>query len=201
MCVGHYLSKVRGLMNLKRYQNLFLFKQRSVAEHSWSVAKIAQALAITEMKEFGKEVNMGFLLEKAISHDELELITGDILSHTKRRTKAMRRAVEGLERKVFDTEYSEEILPEGWKEHFRNLTLDAKDGTIEGDILAAADVIDTIFEASDEIRLGNRDYFEEVYLKSVEKLKESKLGSVQKFLTQDIQGLGIDIDIDNPLSA
>lgn len=176
-----YLSKCRGLMNLKRYQNLFLFKQRSVAEHSWSVAKIAQSLALREMQHYGREVDMGRLLEKAISHDELELITGDILSHTKRRTKAMKRAVDGLEKQVFEGEYCQDVLPEGWKEHFRSLTLDVKDGTIEGNLLGAADVIDTLFEALDEIKLGNTEYFEDVLMSSLVRLQGFDLGSVTDF--------------------
>lgn len=177
-------------MNLKRYQNLFLFKQRSVAEHSWSVAKIAQALAYIERDKFGAEVDMGLLLEKAICHDEIEIVTGDILSHTKRRTKAMIRAVDGLEKQVFEDEYGEHTLPKGWKERFRPLTLDVKDGSIEGKLLGAADVIDTLFEAVDEIKLGNEEYFVDVYSNSVQKLRSMELPSVDHFLEHSLQDLG-----------
>ncbi|MEK3955934.1 MULTISPECIES: YfbR-like 5'-deoxynucleotidase [unclassified Psychrobacillus] len=184
MNVIQYLLKCRGLMNLKRYQNLFLFKQRSVAEHSWSVAKIAQGLALIEREKYGKEIDMGKLLEKAISHDEIEILTGDILSLTKKRTKAMTRAVEGLERQVFEEEYAQQFLPSGWKEHFRSLTLTAKDDSIEGEILAVADVIDTMFEAIEEIQLGNTEYFSGVVTSSYDKIADSQLGSVQDILDE-----------------
>lgn len=186
MYVGTYLQSIRSLMDLKRYQNLFVFKQRSVAEHSWSVAKIAQTLAYIEQDKFGNQIDFGVLLQKCISHDELEIITGDILSNTKRRTKAMRRAVESLEKLVYKEDYVENLLPQGWEERFKPFTLDAKDGTIEGDILAAADVIDTLFESVDEIKLGNKAYFEDVYISSVRKLQCMELESVHHFLEHSL---------------
>ena len=129
MNVVGYLNKMRGLMNLKRYQNLFLFKQRSVAEHSWSVSRIAHSLALIEVNEFGKEVDIAILLQKTLMHDDLEIVTGDILSNTKKRTLQMIRAVATLEKKVFSEEYANSV-PEKWIESFRSVTLDAKDDTL-----------------------------------------------------------------------
>lgn len=186
MDIGNYLLSIRGLMNLKRYQNLFLFKQRSVAEHSWSVAKTAQMLAYLEMDMFENKIDMGLLLQKAICHDELEVITGDILSHTKRRTKAMKKATDSLEKSVFNEEYSKNFLPEGLAERFRPFTLDVKDGTIEGDLLKAADVIDTLYEAVEELELGNKNYFIGVFTSSVKKLEEMELDSVHYFLSTSV---------------
>ena len=186
MKIGNYLLSIRGLMNLKRYQNLYLFKQRSVAEHSWSVAKTAQMLAYMEQDMFGNKVDMGLLLQKAICHDELEIITGDILSHTKRRTKAMKKATDGLERHVYNEEYSKNILPAGLADRFRPFTLDVKDGSIEGDLLKAADIIDTLYEAIEELELGNRNYFIGVFASSLEKLKEMELDSVQYFIQTSV---------------
>lgn len=183
-----YLMKIRGLMNLKRYQNLFMFKQRSVAEHSWSVSRIAHGLALIEMREFGKEIDMASLLQKTLMHDEIELWTGDILSMSKRRTPSMSRAVATLEKKVFSEEYTE-TLPDNWAELFRKFTLDAKDETIEGHLLHASDVIDTVFEAMDEIKLGNHEYFDDVLHNSLEKLMTMELDSVKFFLAEFFRDL------------
>lgn len=183
MKVIGYLTKMRGLMNLKRYQNLFLFKQRSVAEHSWSVSRIAHSLAYIEKHVFGNDVDMASLLQKTLMHDDLEVITGDILSHTKRRTPAMKRAVATLEKKVFSEEYAN-IIPAEWKDEFKSFTLDAKDDTLEGHLLHASDVIDTLFEALEEIKLGNREYFVEVLQNSLQKLFVMEIDSVQYFVRQ-----------------
>lgn len=180
--LGNYLHKVRRLMNLKRYQNLYLFKNRSVAEHSWSVAKIAQTLAYMEMKK-GNYVDMGCLLQKAIGHDELELFTGDIISGTKRRTENMQKAVDELEQVVFEEEYSR-IIPDGWEEQFRTFTLDSKDDSFEGQLLHAADVLDTVLEAIEEIELGNKPDFERVVKNSVERIRSGNLESAKELLEQ-----------------
>jgi len=188
MNVVRYLFKIRNLMNLKRYQNMYLFKQRSVAEHSWSVSKIAQSLAYVEMMKYENVVDMGILLQKTLSHDELEVITGDILSHSKRRTPAMKRAVASLEKTVFHEEYVQ-IIPKEWKESFQSFTLNAKDDTIEGHILHASDVIDTLFEAVEEIKLGNKEYFLDVLRNSIERLLDTELKSVKDFLINFLTSL------------
>lgn len=188
MNVVGYLNKMRGLMNLKRYQNLFMFKQRSVAEHSWSVSRIAHSLALIEMQQFGKEVDIATLLQKTLIHDDLEIVTGDILSGTKNRTPAMSRAVASLEKKVFSEEYAN-IVPEKWIENFRSFTLDAKDDSLEGRLLHASDVIDTLFEATEEIKLGNREYFVGVLQNSLEKLFKMEIDSVQYFLEEFVISL------------
>jgi len=175
-------------MNLKRYQNLFLFKERSVAEHSWSVAKIAHSLALVEKQKYGIEVDIAFLLQKAIFHDSIEVYTGDILSMSKRRTPSMKKAVATLEKRVYEEEFSS-ILPNDWKEEFRYFTLDAKDDTIEGKLLHASDVIDTLFEAVEEIKLGNKEYFLDVLQNSLQKLLDNPLNSVQDFLLHFIEYL------------
>lgn len=192
MPIGLYIYKIRGLMNLKRYQNLFSFKQRSVAEHAWSVAKIAHALGKLESGKFGNEVNMGELLQRAIFHDDIELFTGDILSQTKRRTLAMKKAVEEVEESVFDEEFIH-LIPSAWINDYRRYTLYAKDDTIEGEILKAADVIDTILEAVEEVKLGNNEDFKKVLIHSTEKLLDSPLKSVKYFLKYSLRDFGLDV--------
>ncbi|WCF11422.1 HD domain-containing protein (plasmid) [Paenibacillus thiaminolyticus] len=192
MYVGAYLATIRGLMDQGRYQNLFLFKKRSVAEHSWSVAKICQVLAYLEIHKYGNKVDMGTLLELAITHDELELITGDILSHTKRRTPAMQKAVNEMEKVVFEEEYSK-IIPSNWEENFRRFTLEAKDDSMEGRLLSAADAIDALLEAIEEVELGNTKKFMNVLRLQAEKLLSIELDSVKHFLKHSLADFGLDV--------
>lgn len=192
MYIGTYLATIRGLMDQRRYQNLFLFKKRSVAEHSWSVAKICQVLAYLEMYKYGNKVDMGLLLQLAITHDELEFITGDILSGTKRRTPAMREAVDEMEKVVFEEEYKK-IIPSHWEDNFRRFTLEAKDDSMEGLILHAADAIDALLEAVEEIELGNEKKFMTIVRLQAEKLLTIELDSVKHFLKHSLADFGLDI--------
>lgn len=193
MSLGSYMMKMRGLMNLKRYQNLFLFKQRSVAEHSWSVSKIAHYLAKLEQDKFNNPVDMGVLLQKCLFHDDIELYTGDILSHTKRMTTSMKKAVDEVEVLAFENQFSK-IIPPEWIEDYRKDMLYAKDGTIEGDILHASDIIDTILESIEEVKLGNKEDFERILVEVTEKLIEIELDSVRYFLKHNLKELGLDVE-------
>lgn len=192
MAFGTYIYKIRNLMNLKRYQNLYMHKQRSVAEHQWSVAKIAQGLAYWEMKKFGNEVDLADLLQRAIAHDDAELFMGDILSHTKRKTTAMHKAVRDVEKLVVKQDFIP-MLPQSWRQPFEKYILYAKDDTIEGKIIAASDIIDTILECVEEIKLGNQENFREILQTVTENLIKIDLPSVRYFLQYALPDFDLDI--------
>lgn len=190
MPFGKHLMDSRSLMEIKRYQTKYCFKQRSVAEHMWSVAKIAEGLAIWEQKKFKNDVDVARVLRKAINHDLIEISTGDILGPTKKRTSKMREAIEEIEELAFIEEI-EPDLPHSWKEPFKELVLDPKTDDVEGQIIRAADIIDTIIEAIEEIRLGNKT-FETVLEESSKALIKVDLDCVRYFIKFAI----LDFDID-----
>lgn len=190
MPFGKHILNIRQLMELGRYQNRFMFKRRSVAEHMWSVAKIAEGLAIWEERKFDHQVDMGRLLEKAINHDVIEMQTGDIIATTKKRTSIMKQALMEIETIAFDEEIRKD-LPESWQERFRELMLAPKTADLEGKLIAAADVIDTVMEAVEEIKLGNEGFRD--ILKEVTKLLiEIDLDSVRYFIKYAMLDFGLD---------
>ncbi len=191
MPFGTHLIESRSLMEIKRYQNKYCFKKRSVAEHMWSVAKIAEGLAIWESKKFKNEVDMARVLQKAINHDIIEQATGDILGPTKKKTKAMKEAVEEIEEMAFSEEI-ENHLPKSWRNQFRSYILDPKTDDVEGQIIRAADIIDTIIEAIEEIKLGNQ-IFRAVLTDSAAALTMVDLESVRYFIKYAVTDFNVDI--------
>lgn len=191
MPFGTHLIESRSLMEIKRYQNKYCFKKRSVAEHMWSVAKIAEGLAIWESKKFGNSVDMGEVLEKAINHDIIEQSTGDILGPTKKRTQAMRDAMEEIEELAFSEEI-EKNLPKSWRNQFRSFILAPKTDDVEGQIIRAADIIDTMIESIEEIQLGN-DIFRKVLIESSNSLIRVDLDSVRYFIRYSLLDFEIEI--------
>lgn len=179
-------------MEIKRYQNKYCFKKRSVAEHMWSVAKIAEGLAIWESKKFKHDVDMAKVLQKAINHDIIEQSTGDILGPTKKRTPAMRDAIEEIEELAFKEEIEQE-LPKSWRNQFRSYILDPKTKDIEGQIIRAADIIDTIIESIEEIKLGN-NIFKNVLIESSNSLIKVNIDSVRYFIKYAILDFDMDIE-------
>ncbi|MDC7234049.1 MAG: HD domain-containing protein [Spirochaetales bacterium] len=179
-------------MEIKRYQNKYCFKKRSVAEHMWSVAKIAEGLAIWESKKFGNDVDMAKVLQKAINHDMIEQCTGDILGPTKKKTAAMKDAIEEIEELAFREEIEKE-LPRSWRNQFRSYILNPKTDDVEGKIIRAADIIDTVIESIEEIKLGN-GIFRDVLIDSSSYLIKMDLMSVKYFIKYAITDFDIDIE-------
>ncbi len=192
MPFGTHLIESRSLMEIKRYQNKYCFKKRSVAEHMWSVAKIAEGLAIWESKKFKNKVDMAKVLQKAINHDMIEQCTGDILGPTKKRTRAMIEAMEEIEELAFKEEIESE-LPRSWRNQFRSYILNPKTDDVEGQIIRAADIIDTIIESIEEIKLGNH-IFRAVLIDSSNSLIKVDLESVRYFIKYAITDFNVDIE-------
>ena len=181
-----FIKKVRGLMEIERYQNVYRNKVRNVAEHEWSVAIISYCLA-KKIELTGVAVNMGDLLQTAICHDDIEMISGDILSKTKRVTMTLEKEIEKVEKLFFDNEIAK-ILPSAKIEDFRKRMLNPKDGTVEGLIISASDVIDTMYEAIEEINLFNSVEFGGVYQSAIDKLSqmEGSLPILKEFNANEI---------------
>ena len=192
MPFGKHIYEVRTLMELKRYQNRFMFKRRSVAEHMWSVAKIAEGLAIWEERKFDHPVNMGILLERCINHDVIEKATGDIIATTKKRTKDMQSALEEIEGLAYEEEIQPD-LPNSWRPRFREYMLNPKADDIEGAILTAADIIDTVLEAIEEVKLGN-EVFEKILKEVMALLLKVELDSVKYFIRYAMLDFGLDYE-------
>jgi len=187
---GIYVYQIRGLMEIERYQNLHKLKVRNVAQHEWSVSRIAHALALVEINKFGSHINMEKLLTTSLIHDTPEFIVGDILSYVKRSTESMNRAVEEAENVIFD-EVIAKMLPQSWIEVFRKPILQPKDDTLEGKIISAADIIDTMLESIEEIKLGNTEHFETVLHKAIKKLEKFDIPSVRFFVEHSLKDFGI----------
>lgn len=191
--IGDYIYQYRNLMELKRYQNKHMFRRTSVVEHMWSVAKISQGLAMWTELKFGIKVDMENLLSRAIGHDVDEFVTGDILSTTKRMTPKMKEAVAEMEEKTYE-DYIAAFIPVSLREKFKTYVLNAKDETIEGKIIAAADIIDTIYESAGEVKLGNTEIFGNILKRVTETLLPIKIDAVEYFLIYSLEDVGLNIE-------
>lgn len=191
--IGSYIYEYRNLMELLRYQNKFMHKRTSVVEHMWFVAKTAHVLALLIKEKYNIDVDIANVLLRALNHDVSERITGDILSTTKRMTAEMKIAVDEMEERAF-SEYIAETIPSSVFKEFEQYILHPKDDTVEGRILSAADIIDTIFECADEIKLGNTEVFNHVLQRVSESLINVKLESLDYFLKNCLVDVGLDIN-------
>lgn len=192
MAFGQLAVEFRKLMNIVRWQNEFRFKRTNDAEHMWFVATLALGLARWEESKFGAEIDYKVLYHITVLHDTAELLTGDILSGVKRYTKEMHDEVKKTEEGIY-TDKLEKIIPKSWRGDYRKYILGAKDQGIEGEILAAADNIDALFECIEEVQLGNTR-FKTKLNEVMQLLLKSELKSAQYFLKYSLQDLGLPLD-------
>ena len=187
---GEHLETSRSLMEIQRYQNKFKHKERSVAEHSWFVTKIAHGLALWERDKFKDfEVDVEKVLFFATNHDIVECYTGDILSTTKNLSKTLKRELQSVEEVIFK-EHLVDTIPDSWGELYVNMNKELTElNTIESRIVKASDLIDRIFECLEEINLKNKYPYENILINDLKKLYEMDLKSANYFLKYSIYDL------------
>lgn len=177
-------------MEIKRYQNKFKHKERSVAEHSWFVTKIAHGLALWEKYKFFQEgVDIEKVLFLGINHDIVECYTGDIISTTKNLSPILKEELEKVETVIFENHILNTI-PKSWG--LRYMEVNDEMGrltTVNSRLVKAADLIDRVFECMEEIELSNKNTFEEILVKDLKRLYELNLQSVNYFLKYSIKDL------------
>ena len=119
-----------------------------------NIALISEALCRVEKEIYGHNPNTLAVLERALMHDISEIVIGDIKSGVKKKTTAMKNALEEIEHQLYEEEL-EPIIPETWREEYKSYILDPKQGkkTIEGKIIAVADNIDALNEVIQEVYL------------------------------------------------
>lgn len=149
-------TAVRVFLTSKSLQNIIRFSvlpkhiKQSVGEHSYSVAMLS--LLFAKMEESGGEkIDYEALMRKSLLHDFAESVSGDVLNPFKKRhsdfiplyelmcDEAVRELVQGSS--------LEKAVVEGYR--------DSKDSSIEGRLIAAADIVDPLVHALQEYSMGN----------------------------------------------
>ena len=168
--LGKLITTARKLNNIGRWANEFLHQRSSVAEHSFSVAQIAQLLGIIE-EENGRQIDWKRLYRKALNHDIPEAVMGDA---------EVKKALSIVEETLVEENLLNSIS-EPYKSIYREIIFDGKDDSIEGLILTAADNLDALIECIQEIKLSNCEPFLEKYTYILDKIKSIDLYSAGYF--------------------
>ena len=134
---------LHSMSNVRRWSHAYCHKEEFVLEHTAVVAIIALKMGMD------LEVDIGSLMKKAILHDMEEVVTGDVPSPTKYHNPALTDHFHRLER-IAAHEVS--TVFGSWSYNERR---DAKDETIEGQIIRIADCAAVVFKITQELELGN----------------------------------------------
>ena len=146
------LKFVQDMAKISRWSQAHCHKDESTLEHTAAVALIALHITI----DF-PEANMEKVLTRALLHDMEETITGDIMTPVKYANPEMTRVIKQFEddaarvvSSVFSGPFGGNWSYEAWR--------DAKDDTLEGDIIKVADKAAVVYKYRHELALGNKGF-------------------------------------------
>ncbi len=179
----NFFERLKNISSIKRFGTLPMIQFESVAAHSYNVAILALLIADHEPEG---TVNKEVLLKKALFHDFEESILSDIPHTIKHRYKGgeLGKLLKNIVPDLIEEEIFKE-LPHSVRSNYVHYSLTAKEG-LEGQMVEAADAMDTMVTCVRELKLGNR-YFENVFdisLKLVSKYTQFKF--VSTFLEQAV---------------
>lgn len=186
------LDQIRKIQNIDRYSNSDSLNTSSVSAHTTNVTILAFVLGRWEEYKFGNVINWKELLLRAIFHDALESVTGDVLGPTKGLIDGFKETLELIELKIFENTISKYLQDE--HEDLKRYILNPKDETIEGYVIDSADKLDTLFEVRNMLSFTNialDDEYIEMLNNQVNRLMRMKNKSTKYFLRYPFKDLGM----------
>lgn len=151
-----FLAWVFRMPLIKRWAVMHTFKKENIAEHSHQVAVIAHLLTVIKNKKFNGKLSPEKAATIAIYHEISESQLQDISHVTKYHNPDITREFKKLE-KLSEKECLAS-LPVELQDVFSDLLVQDYVDPEYKRIVKAADIISAYLKASDEIRLGNKEF-------------------------------------------
>lgn len=159
--VQQFLNHILNLDLIERWGGSFNLIPDNDATHSFRVAAMSLFNGMLESERFGKRpINLYSLLGKAIMHDVVEGVSGDVASPIKKSSIDIREAFEQYEQEVARTMVMK--LPDVFHQEMADFMVHAKNDTYEGMLVDIADKIDALIKSNLEMR-NNPHYAEKYY--------------------------------------
>ncbi|MDQ8735812.1 YfbR-like 5'-deoxynucleotidase [Paenibacillus sp. LHD-38] len=164
----NFLSYILNLDKVERWSGNFNLVPDNDATHSFRVAAISLFNGFLERERFGKnDLDVYRLVCKAILHDIVEGISGDVGSTIKKSTEDIKRAFEEYEKEIARTMVNQ--LPPFFHKDMGDFMINCKDETYEGEMVDIADKIDALIKTNLEMR--NNPHYAETYYEQLTKIQ------------------------------
>ncbi|MCU6710454.1 HD domain-containing protein [Paenibacillus sp. J5C_2022] len=159
--VRQFLDHILNLDLIERWGGSFNLIPDNDATHSFRVAAMSLFNGLLEKERFGREtIDLYRLLGKAILHDIVEGVSGDVASPIKKSSAIVQEAFKQYEEQVAQQIVS--ALPDMFHPQLTDFIVHAKDDTYEGELVDIADKIDALIKSNLEMR-NNPHYAEKYY--------------------------------------
>lgn len=152
----HFFAYLARMKLIDRWSLMRCTQRENVQEHSLQVAIIAHALCLIKNKHFGGKISPDHVALRAIFHDVTEVLTGDLPTPVKYFNPEIRSAYLAIEDHA--VEQLIKLLPEEFKDDYRELLLiEDDDGETKG-MIKAADTLAAFIKCQEEEAAGNHEF-------------------------------------------
>lgn len=149
-----FLALLNRLRHTNRWSGMVSLQSEDVAQHSFSVALIAQMLCEIDMAVYNRQPDLGAVLSAALLHDASEAILTDVVAPVKKYSAEVETAFHHLE--DLAREQMLNSLPSALKSAYEKHLLDYSKEV--SDYVHAADKLDALTKCRLELRRGNSDF-------------------------------------------
>ena len=145
----------RRLGGIRRWVAASPLREKSVATHSYYVAKIARRIChLLKNQQKYLKIDILRVVDIALMHDEPEAVTGDIPLPVEGMSNAIKEEHERILREEYASIPQGDYFVELWREFNRPVSEDS----LETQIARVADAIAGYAECCEELSIGNRDF-------------------------------------------
>jgi 5'-deoxynucleotidase YfbR-like HD superfamily hydrolase len=148
-------GEISRMSSVNRYSSYPAVRRENVAEHSFWVTFISYVIAL-ELIEQGERVSVLHVLRQALTHDISEAISGDVIRSYKHGSDEIRVAMQRADHENTFAMVRNRAFGATAKEVFDAWQYAKAETTLEGQIVAFADMAAVAFYIREEHRVGNR---------------------------------------------
>lgn len=188
--VGQFLQYIVDLDLIERWGGSFNLIPDNDATHTFRVAALSLFNAHLEKEKYNRQhINIYSVLGKAIMHDVVEGVSGDVASPIKRSSPAIKEAFSQYEAQLARDMVTK--LPTFMQEDMLNFLVHAKDNSYEGELIDIADKIDALIKSNLEMR--NNPHYASKYDQQLRQIQHQfEQPSVIFFLAYILHDLSFD---------
>lgn len=151
----NFFAYMARMKFIRRWGLMKSVTEENIAEHSAQVAQLAHALALIRNKKFDGGVDPDRIATMALYHETSEVMTGDLPTPIKYYNEEIRRSYKDIEHTANERLIA--MLPEEFRQDYRDvIEIDA--GSVEHDIIKAADKLSAYIKCVEELNSGNREF-------------------------------------------
>ena len=172
------LSKMKYINRWALMRNT---REENLSEHSYEVSVITHCLGMIGQKRFGRKLDLDKMVLYSLYHDVSEIITGDMPTPVKYLNEEIQLAYKNVETVAINNLL--EMLPDDFKDDYKNIFFYEDIGDYEKRIIKAADRFSALIKCIEEEKVGNMEFLDAGI--SIEKsINDMKLDEAKVFMEE-----------------